>query len=43
MVVNWFREGRARPLFEERFQIGSAGTPEKALIEAAKKQAKRKK
>jgi len=42
MVVSWSREGRPRPLFEERFQIGSAGTPEDALIEAAKKQAKRK-
>lgn len=42
MVVSWFREGRARPLFEERFQMGSAGAPAERLIEVAKKQAKRK-
>jgi hypothetical protein len=41
MVVSWFREGRPRPLFEERVQIGSAGTPEEALIAAAKKPSKR--
>lgn len=42
MVVSWYREGRPRPLFEERFQMGSAGTPEDNLIAAAKKQARRK-
>jgi hypothetical protein len=42
MVVSWFREGRPRPLFEERFQMGSAGAPEDRLIELAKKKAKRK-
>jgi uncharacterized OsmC-like protein len=42
MAVTWFREGSSRPLVEERFFIGSAGTPEEALIAAAKKQAKRK-
>jgi len=42
MVVGWFREGTSRPAFEERFFIGSAGTPEESLIAAAKKQAKRK-
>ena len=41
MVVSWFREGRPRPLFEERLQIGSAGTPEEALIAVAKKPSKR--
>jgi uncharacterized OsmC-like protein len=42
MVVSWFREGTSRAVFEERFFIGSAGTPEESLIAAAKKQAKRK-
>lgn len=42
MVVTWFREGGSRPLVEERLFIGSGGTPEEALIAAAKKQAKRK-
>ena len=42
MVVCWFREGTSRAVFEERFFIGTAGTPEEALIAAAKKQAKGK-
>jgi uncharacterized OsmC-like protein len=42
MVVSWFREGTSRALFEERFFIGSGGTPEEALIATAKKLAKRK-
>jgi hypothetical protein len=41
MVVSWFREGHPRPLLEERLQIGSAGTPEEALIAVAKKPSKR--
>jgi uncharacterized OsmC-like protein len=42
MVVSWFREGTSRAVVEERFFIGSAGTPEESLIAAAKKQARRK-
>jgi uncharacterized OsmC-like protein len=42
MVVAWFREGGAKPVFEERWSIGSGGTPEEALIATAKKQAKRR-
>jgi uncharacterized OsmC-like protein len=42
MVVSWFREGTSRAVVEERFFIGSAGTPEESLIAAAKKQAGRK-
>jgi uncharacterized OsmC-like protein len=42
MVVSWFRAGTSRALFEERYFIGSAGTPEESLITAAKKLAKRK-
>jgi len=41
MVVTWYREGSARPLFTDQFSIGSAGTPEDALVTAAKKARKK--
>ena len=42
MVVTWYREGAAKPVARDQFSIGTAGAPENALIEAAKKAAKRK-
>jgi uncharacterized OsmC-like protein len=37
MVVTWYREGSSKPLFADKFSIGSAGTPEDTLVAAAKK------
>jgi uncharacterized OsmC-like protein len=42
MVVTWYREGSTKALFSDRFSIGSAGTPEDALVVTAKKAAKKK-
>lgn len=39
MVVTWYREGSSKSLFSDRFSIGSAGTPEDALVATAKKAA----
>ncbi len=42
MVVTWYREGSRKAVAEDRLSIGSSGTPEDALIAAAKKSAGRK-
>jgi uncharacterized OsmC-like protein len=42
MIVSWRREGDSRALFEDRFSIGTGGTPEDALIAQAKKAPKKK-
>jgi len=42
MVVTWYREGASKPVAVDRFSIGSSGTPEDALLVAAKKAAKEK-
>ncbi len=42
MVVNWYRAGSARSLFEERFGLRAGRTPEERLIAQAAKAARRK-
>jgi uncharacterized OsmC-like protein len=42
MVVTWYREGSSKPLFTDRFSIGSAGTPEDTLVATAKQAGKKK-
>ena len=42
-VVGWYREGRDRPLFEERLHAGRAVTPEERLIRRASRPARRRK
>jgi hypothetical protein len=42
MVVTWYREGSPKAVAEDRFSIGSAGTPEAALVAAARKAGKKK-
>ena len=42
MVVGWYREGRDRPLFEERLHAGRATTPEEKLIRKAVRPARRR-
>jgi uncharacterized OsmC-like protein len=42
MVVTWYCEGSSKPLFADKFSIGSAGTPEDALVVAARKAGKKK-
>lgn len=42
MVVTWYREGSSKAIAEDRFAIGSGGTPEEALIAAAKKAGRKK-
>lgn len=37
MVMSWYREGGKKPLFEERFHMGRATTPEDKLVEKQKK------
>jgi hypothetical protein len=37
MVVTWYRESSSKPVAEDRFSIGRSGTPEAALIAAARK------
>ena len=41
MVVGWYREGRPKPVAEERHYIRTARTPEERLVAAAKKAAKK--
>jgi uncharacterized OsmC-like protein len=36
MVVTWYREGKSRPLFEERFSMRTGRTPEDRLLAKAK-------
>ena len=43
MVVGWYREGRDRPLLEERLHAGRAVTPEERLIRRASRPARRRK
>lgn len=42
LVVNWYREGSGRSLFEERFGLRAGPTPEDRLIAQAAKTARRK-
>ena len=43
MVVGWYREGRDRPLLEERLHAGRTATPEERLIRRASRPARRRK
>ena len=40
MVVTWYREGSSKSVAVDRFSIGTGGTPEDALLLAAKKAAR---
>ena len=42
MVVTWYREGSSKAIHQDRFSIGSSGTPEEALIATAKKSGPKK-
>jgi len=37
MLVSWYRQGRSKPLFQERFSMKRGRTPEERLVLVAKR------